>query len=131
MGGWDGGEPLPVCRYNPAHALLRPRRLGRRGGNVVHGLPPNPVANWPCRAILCVPARPGNLINQVYRNDDGRDQGDDHEFGEERLLSCLQANRELPASQLLECLLNDVRQFTVGAEQSDDLTVLVLRYLGA
>jgi sigma-B regulation protein RsbU (phosphoserine phosphatase) len=56
---------------------------------------------------------------------------DDHEFGEERLLSCLQANGELPASQLLECLLDDVRQFTVGAEQSDDLTVMVLRYLGA
>jgi steroid delta-isomerase-like uncharacterized protein len=56
---------------------------------------------------------------------------DDHEFGEERLLSSLRANWELPASNLLECLLGDVRQFTATAGQSDDLTVFVLRYLGA
>lgn len=56
---------------------------------------------------------------------------DDHEFGEERLLSCVQANRELSPQSLLQCLLGAVREFTAGADQSDDLTVLVLRYLGA
>ena len=55
---------------------------------------------------------------------------DDLEFGEERFLSCLTANREMSASDLLECLLDEVKQFTIGAGQSDDLTVLVLRYFG-
>jgi hypothetical protein len=52
------------------------------------------------------------------------------EFGEERLLSCLNANRALPAQDLLECLLSTVHAFSAGAAQSDDLTMLILRYGG-
>jgi steroid delta-isomerase-like uncharacterized protein len=53
------------------------------------------------------------------------------EFGEERLLTCVKANSELGPTALLECLLDAVHQFSVSAAQSDDLTVLVLRYSGA
>jgi serine phosphatase RsbU (regulator of sigma subunit)/predicted ester cyclase len=52
------------------------------------------------------------------------------EFGEDRLLSCVNANRGATATVLLDCLIDAVREFTVGAEQSDDLTALVLRYSG-
>ena len=55
---------------------------------------------------------------------------DREEFGDERLMFCVEAHRELDPSALLEHVLNDVRQFTAGAAQSDDLTGLVLRYTG-
>lgn len=53
------------------------------------------------------------------------------EFGEERLLECVTTHQELAPSSLLECVLDTVRQFADGAQQSDDLTLLVLRYSGA
>jgi sigma-B regulation protein RsbU (phosphoserine phosphatase) len=52
------------------------------------------------------------------------------EFGEERLLSCVKANRALSPADLLECLLSTAQQFSAGAAQSDDLTMLILRYTG-
>jgi steroid delta-isomerase-like uncharacterized protein len=52
------------------------------------------------------------------------------ELGEGRLLSCLKQYRELAPAVLLERTLNMVHAFTAGAVQSDDLTVLILRYTG-
>ena len=52
------------------------------------------------------------------------------EYGEERLLACVQANRDQPTPELLEAVLASVRAFTAGALQSDDVTALVLRYVG-
>jgi sigma-B regulation protein RsbU (phosphoserine phosphatase) len=52
------------------------------------------------------------------------------EFGDDRLMSCVQAHRELEPMALLDHILEVVRQFTAGAVQSDDLTGLVLRYTG-
>jgi serine phosphatase RsbU (regulator of sigma subunit) len=52
------------------------------------------------------------------------------EFGEERLLACVKANRGLTPAALLEYLFATVDEFTVGAEPFDDRTGLVLRYNG-
>jgi len=52
------------------------------------------------------------------------------EFGEDRLLACVNAHRNLPPQGLLDRLFSSVREFTAGAEQSDDVTALVLRYGG-
>jgi sigma-B regulation protein RsbU (phosphoserine phosphatase) len=52
------------------------------------------------------------------------------EFGEERLLSCITGNRELTPAALVECLLESVQQFSAGAAQNDDVTVMVLQYSG-
>lgn len=49
------------------------------------------------------------------------------EFGEERLLSCAKANRQLMPTAFLDRLLEAVRTFTVGKAQNDDLTALVLK----
>jgi phosphoserine phosphatase RsbU/P len=53
------------------------------------------------------------------------------EFGEERLLSCIESNCDLTPAALVQCLLEAVQQFTASATQNDDLTVLVLHYSGA
>ena len=53
---------------------------------------------------------------------------DASEFGEERLLACIEAHRRESAAVVLDSLIDAVQTFSVGAEQSDDLTALVLRY---
>jgi serine phosphatase RsbU (regulator of sigma subunit) len=53
------------------------------------------------------------------------------EFGDERLLSCVQSNLALPPSSLVKSLLAAMEEFVAGAPQNDDVTVLILRYFGA
>src|SRR4029078_4339317 len=49
---------------------------------------------------------------------------------EERIVACVERNTALVPRQLLEALFADVREFTRGAPQSDDITAMVLRYGG-
>jgi serine phosphatase RsbU (regulator of sigma subunit) len=52
------------------------------------------------------------------------------EYGEERLLQCVQANRDLSTRDVLDAIVASVRAFAKGAVQSDDITALVVRYKG-
>ena len=52
------------------------------------------------------------------------------EYGETRIIECVQRNTALDPPRLLEALFSDVREFTKGAAQSDDITAMVLRYSG-
>jgi serine phosphatase RsbU (regulator of sigma subunit) len=53
------------------------------------------------------------------------------EFGDDRLLAAIDRPGETPALALVERVVAAVRTFTRGAPQSDDITVMVIRYLGA
>jgi sigma-B regulation protein RsbU (phosphoserine phosphatase) len=52
------------------------------------------------------------------------------EFGEERLLPCIDEHYDCPTDVLLDRLLATVRTFAASAAQNDDVTALVLRYRG-
>jgi sigma-B regulation protein RsbU (phosphoserine phosphatase) len=52
------------------------------------------------------------------------------EFGDGRLLAAVQAVGAVGAQALVEHLVDAVRKFTHGAAQSDDITVMVIRYFG-
>jgi sigma-B regulation protein RsbU (phosphoserine phosphatase) len=52
------------------------------------------------------------------------------EFGEERLLNCVNANRQLAPAALRQKLFDEVHRFSGGDVQTDDLTILVLSYSG-
>jgi sigma-B regulation protein RsbU (phosphoserine phosphatase) len=52
------------------------------------------------------------------------------EYGDDRFVSCVQAHRGMAADAFLDCLLESVHGFTAGAVQSDDITILTLRYDG-
>jgi sigma-B regulation protein RsbU (phosphoserine phosphatase) len=52
------------------------------------------------------------------------------EFGEERLLPCVEEHRASTTGVLLESILAAVRSFAARAVQNDDVTALVLRYGG-
>jgi phosphoserine phosphatase RsbU/P len=53
---------------------------------------------------------------------------DDDFYGEERLLAALAATAGTTAAETVTRVLADVRRFTAGAKQSDDITVLAARY---
>ena len=50
------------------------------------------------------------------------------EYGEQRIITCIEANVTQQPQQMLEALFADVRDFARGAPQSDDITAMVLRY---
>jgi phosphoserine phosphatase RsbU/P len=50
------------------------------------------------------------------------------EYGDDRIVACVEANAGLQPRELLEALFADVKDFARGAAQSDDITGMVLRY---
>jgi sigma-B regulation protein RsbU (phosphoserine phosphatase) len=52
------------------------------------------------------------------------------EFGDDRLLDVAQSAGDRSAQGLVDAIVSAVRGFTRGAPQSDDITVMVIRYLG-
>ena len=55
----------------------------------------------------------------------------DEFYDEERLEQSLHAHASLPASDQLTKVLDDLRLFTADAEQSDDITAMILEYRGS
>jgi sigma-B regulation protein RsbU (phosphoserine phosphatase) len=55
---------------------------------------------------------------------------DSEEFTDDRLLACANAHRGEAPQQVLDALLADVQTFCAGATQSDDVTVVTVRYNG-
>jgi sigma-B regulation protein RsbU (phosphoserine phosphatase) len=51
-------------------------------------------------------------------------------YSDQRLQNVLQRRRSVPLPEMVEAIVSEVRDFTAGAPQSDDITVLALRYLG-
>ena len=49
-------------------------------------------------------------------------------FGEERLLETVSGKSAIAAATVTADVLDAVRQFADGAEQSDDITIMTLRY---
>ena len=56
---------------------------------------------------------------------------DGEEYGETRLLATAEKHVDLPPSEFLQAIFADVRAFTKGAPQSDDITAMVLRYMSS
>ena len=52
------------------------------------------------------------------------------EYGEDRLIACVDAAKGKSLQELLDGIFFSVREFCTGAVQSDDVTALVLRYDG-
>ena len=52
------------------------------------------------------------------------------EFSDDRLLACVESNRGAPPKVVLDNLLKDVRVFCGEAPQSDDVTIVMVRYDG-
>jgi sigma-B regulation protein RsbU (phosphoserine phosphatase) len=51
-------------------------------------------------------------------------------YGEERLLRTLMLNANRSSRELIQAVCDDLKQFVDLAEQSDDITMMVLRWHG-
>jgi sigma-B regulation protein RsbU (phosphoserine phosphatase) len=51
------------------------------------------------------------------------------EFGEARILDFLLEHRHLRASAIIDAFFNHIEEFTTGAHQHDDLTLVVIKAL--
>ncbi len=51
-------------------------------------------------------------------------------FGDERLEEVLNRTVDAPAKKIIDEVVDEVKNFADGAEQSDDITALAIRYLG-
>ena len=49
----------------------------------------------------------------------------DEEYGEERLCAAVRRHAELPATELLDRILAEVDDFSAGAPQHDDISLVV------
>jgi sigma-B regulation protein RsbU (phosphoserine phosphatase) len=72
--------------------------------------------------------RSGDLI--VWYTDgltEARD-GAGNQYGMQRLIACMKQNSSMSAERLRDAILYDVRKFSAGQTQDDDITVVVAEY---
>jgi sigma-B regulation protein RsbU (phosphoserine phosphatase) len=99
-----------------------PRLAGASTGRPAGLMPFNPVE----RETLSL--EPGDTFVLFSDGVSEAMNVDEDFYGEERLLAALEATAGVPAEQTVTRVLSDVRAFTAGAKQSDDITVLAVRY---
>ena len=93
-----------------------------KAGGVPLGLIPG--ARFQSSAVTL---EPGDLVC-IY--SDGITEAaapDDEEFGMERLIDLLRAERERPLAEMVEAIVHAVGEFSQGLPQGDDQTLVLLR----
>jgi sigma-B regulation protein RsbU (phosphoserine phosphatase) len=73
-----------------------------------------------------VSLRTGDIVI-AYSDGITEPENDFGEFGEERLIQLVRENRELPLPRISEVILNAVTDWIGGAEQPDDMTIVLAR----
>ena len=76
----------------------------------------------------CLKLEPGDTLVLFTDGVTEAMDPDDQLFGVPRLRQLLMGQPECPLDQLQKCILEAVENFTRGARQADDLTVLIVRY---
>jgi sigma-B regulation protein RsbU (phosphoserine phosphatase) len=79
----------------------------------------------------CLKLEPGDTLVLFTDGVTEAMDPDDQLFGVPRLRQLLTGQPECPLDQLQKCILEAVENFTRGARQADDLTVLIVRYRAA
>jgi serine phosphatase RsbU (regulator of sigma subunit)/pSer/pThr/pTyr-binding forkhead associated (FHA) protein len=103
--------------------------LGRQGirrletGGLILGLFEN--ASYDEEAVQL---DPGDLVVVFSDGVSEARSASDEEFGEDRLFEVLTASRGDEPTAILDRLLLRIREFAEGAVQSDDITIMVVRY---
>ena len=101
----------------------RPPRLACPSSGLPAGLmPSNPIE----RETL--PLEPGDTFVLFSDGVSEAMNGDEDFYGEERLLAALSKTSGATPAETVKGLLADVRAFTAGAKQNDDITILAARY---
>lgn len=108
------------CGHLPALLLRRDGTLERLGStSTVLGL----FAEWDCCSLEERQLFPGDtlLLYTDGATESSNEAGE--EFGEQRLLEVMRRHRGLSSQDLIDAIVQEVRQFTRG-EQQDDITLI-------
>jgi serine phosphatase RsbU (regulator of sigma subunit)/predicted enzyme related to lactoylglutathione lyase len=81
--------------------------------------------DWHTPTVECQLA-PGDLVALYTDGVTESPNEADEEFGEERLIQCLQRNASLPPQELLNAVIGEIKQFS-PLEQHDDITLIVAK----
>jgi len=82
-------------------------------------------------AAACLKLEPGDTLVLFTDGVTEAMDPDEQLFGVPRLKQVLTGQLECPLEQLQKCVLEAVENFTRGARQADDLTLLIVRYRAA
>jgi serine phosphatase RsbU (regulator of sigma subunit) len=82
---------------------------------------------WDCHLAECQLA-PGDTLALYTDGITESFNPADEEFGEQRLVDTLRRHRHLPSQQLLDAVVNELRQFSPH-EQHDDITLIIAHCL--
>jgi sigma-B regulation protein RsbU (phosphoserine phosphatase) len=80
---------------------------------------------------VCLKLEPGDTLVLFSDGVTEAMDPDDQLFGVPRLKQVLTGITECPLEQIQKCVLESVENFTRGAHQADDITLLVVRYRAA
>lgn len=113
-----GGQPTPLLVRGSSGAVEIPAPKNR--------LPLGAFRDVPYDAATCY-LSPGDLLLFYTDGLSEAMSADSAPYGDERLKASLVRHAALPLPELADELLEDIRQFTHGAEQYDDETFVLMR----
>lgn len=121
MQGVNAGHNLPI-RYRGADDELE---FLPRGGHPLGWFPNIPLRLYECQM------QPGDVL--VFYTDGLTEAENRHQepYGDRRLKKVLRENAHRSAAQIKNAILDSVREFEEDAPPFDDLTLVVVRYVGA
>jgi len=125
---FEGGHTIHVnAGHNPPLLYRHASRSAEYlplGGRAVGWFPDNPLSQ------VDVDLEPGDII--VYYTDGLTEAQNKNDvfFGEERLSQMVIDNANLNADDLMKFILDDFKEFTRGVAPFDDVTLMVVRYVG-
>ncbi|NBV21869.1 MAG: PAS domain S-box protein [Proteobacteria bacterium] len=93
------------------------------------GVPLGIRATTEYRSLPPIVLHPGELVLLLTDGIEEAMGPDEEMFGTDRMLDVLRANRDQSAARIVDALYLAVRDFCKGAEQQDDVTVIVLKVL--
>jgi serine phosphatase RsbU (regulator of sigma subunit) len=122
-----GNLRLTSAGHNPSYVLHADGTLSKfeKGGLMVGAFP---GVSYEEDVIALSPG------DQLILYSDGVTEAEDAsraQFEEERLETCLKGAAAMSADELVSHLIKQVHAFVDGHTQADDITVLVVRYLGS
>jgi phosphoserine phosphatase RsbU/P len=103
-----------------------PIRLVNEGGGLVAGL--MEIARYEGAKVRM---SPGDTFVMYTDGVTEAFNATDQMFEKQRFEQSLESGGRGPVDELVEQVMSEVREFAGGAPQSDDITVLAIRYLGA
>jgi phosphoserine phosphatase RsbU/P len=127
---FDTKERRVLCAGGGHHELAvltlngPPRLMCKSTGRPIGLMPANHIE---CETIALEPGETFVLYSDGV--SEAMNTRDDL-YGEERFLATLAAHRDATLPDMLSHVLTDVRAFADGAKQSDDITMLAVRYAG-